>query len=238
MFESAIPEMSDEDSDLVVEYATETLLHYDKRNGDKIKPKKYEVVDDNNQVIDADTYIDELMKPSESPTPTPVVVMPQDPTGEAEISGTPEEDNPDDGITYTSFEECLGLNNATITYVGYDICDFYPNDSNGYFVMDAADNCKLLVAKFDLKNELDDVNSVDVNGAGIKFSFSVNGKTKNALTTLLLNDLAFFKEDLEPQSNNEVVVVAEIKEEDAIDVSSLLLIAKTDLGKVTFDLMQ
>ena len=57
---------------------------------------------------------------------------------------------------------------------------------------------------------------------------NVNGEEKNALTTLLLNDLAYYQGTLAPGENVELVLICEIPAEQAEVITSLALTMKND----------
>lgn len=242
MLNSTIPDMSEEEQGMVVEYATETLLHYDRKNGDKIKPKTYTVVDEEGreipmeeveaQIADGQLAGDDTVA---TPSPEPVMEM-------LDESGVTEDDvdlineqNPSEN-SYAKIEEALGLSDVTIEYSGYEVCDYYPEDMSNYFVMNATEGCKLLVVKFNISNLSGIDKNVSMPYQNIRYKINLNGNTKNALTTLLLNDMATYEEMIPAGGNDELVVVGEYKNEDITSVDTLQLVIKGAEGNSTFNL--
>ena len=95
-----------------------------------------------------------------------------------------------------------------------------------FFVMNATEGNKLLVLKFQAENLSDGENSLDIAQSGTRFKIVVNGTEKNALTTMLLNDLAYYQKTLNAGESQEVVLICEIPESE--EVSSLGLVMKNE----------
>lgn len=218
---SSIPPLSEEDQDLVVEYASSTLLKYDKKNGDKyLASEEPESEMPSVEVVDA---------PEPEPTPEPA------PEPEEDVVIDASEDlSTEEGVDkYVSVSEALGLSGEVdIVYEGYEIKNHYPDSLDAYFVMNATEGCDLLIMKFNMTNVSSAVANVDVAGSNSKFKIVLNGAPKNALTTLLLNDLAFYKGELSPGQSEEVVIVGEYPKAELENISDLGLNLKQ--GENTF----
>ena len=243
-FNSSIPDMTEEQEGMIVEYATETLLHYDRKNGDKIKPKTYTVVDEEGQKLtpeELDAQIisgefDETMDVESTPTPEPVIeVIDENGVSEDDVSVNESTDD-ETSVSYMSIAEALGLSGVSIDFDGYDICDYYPEDMQSYFVMNAADGCKLVVLKFKINNHDAADKLVQVPFEDVRYRVSINGNTRNALTTLLLNDLAAFDDVIAAGDYADVVVVGEFKDEDVASISTVDLIIKSNGNNSKFSL--
>lgn len=241
-FNSTIPDMTEEQQGMVVEYATETLLHYDRKNADKIKPKTYTVVDEEGQEVtpeelEAQIAEGEFSDDSIEATPTPEAVLEM--SDEAGVSreevSVNNEEEPSEN-TYSRIEDALGLSDVSIVCDGYEICDYYPEDMQSYFVMNASNGCKLVVLKLKINNPTGADKLVQIPYDNIRFKVSVNDNSRNALTTLLLNDLASFDDVVPANSAADVVVVGEFKEEDLSSINSLQLIIKGENGSSKFSL--
>ena len=94
--------------------------------------------------------------------------------------------------------------------------------------MNATDGCQLLVLKFELKNLSEQEQEVSVIPGTVRMKIVLNGSEKNALTTMLLNDLATYQGTLAPQESTELVVVGEYKAEELQNIDSLELKLKSD----------
>ncbi len=237
MFESTIPELTDSEHDLVVEYAAETLLRYDTKGGGRLKhaskeiTRKPEIVD--NRESAADTQQQE-----EEPTPTPVpesmtVVDNPDAVENPEII-----DNTGEGESaFSTIEAALGLQDVVrITYEGYETTDYYPEDIGNYFVMNAQEGYELLVLRFRVENTTGTDLSLSMPYAGTRYKITMNGETKNALSTLLLDDLAAYSGTIPAGGSESLVLVAEYTPAALSSLSSLSLTVKAENGSATLTL--
>lgn len=241
-FNSTIPELTEEQNGMVVEYATETLLHYDRKNSDKIKPKTYTVVDDMGQEISTEELEAQIASgvldaegTEATPTPEPILeVIPEEGASEEDVSLN-EQTEPEQN-SYSTIEDALGLMNVSVVCDGYEICDYYPEDMQSYFVMNATQGCKFVVLKFKINNTSGSDAIVQIPYDNVRFKVSVNGNSRNALTTLLLNDLASFDDVIPANGSADVVVVGEFKEEDISSINSVEFVIKNDNGNSSFSL--
>lgn len=209
-----IPELSPENEDLIVEYATETLLKYDSKHGDKIGRKSL-VAEELSPEIETED-VAEIEEPVNEDEDNSII---EDITSEVNII-----DNTQDEVSsYSEIESIMGLDSIVdFTYTGYDIKNSYPDTLDAYFVMNATDNNKLLIIKFDLQNIIGDEVSVDIGSNRVnKYKIILNGESKTALTTLLDNDIRYFRKTLQPGEKEEVVLVGEYAEEELSAVDSL-----------------
>lgn len=133
--------------------------------------------------------------------------------------------------------EALLLEETDITYVGYEITKSYPHESeNIYFAMDATSGNELVVLKFDISNTSQNDKMYDILSKGVYFKIIVNGETKTALTTMLLNDLANYQGTIAAGEKEQLVIIGEIPEEKAQNISELALSMKTQSETVSITL--
>lgn len=219
-----IPELSEEQQEQIVEYAAGIVRKYDQNQSIKLKS-----LEETQQVVqaklEAQKALDELMaqqaKEESSLQPDPDVT----------VVDTPQ-------TIEATMESALKADGISITYAGYDIKDFYPDTADGmYFLMDATAGNKLLVIKFTVQNNSGADAMLDVVGTGSRFRVKVNGETKNALTTMLLNDLANYQGTIPAGDSEELVVVCEIPESQAGSIESLGLHIKNADGTATISLL-
>ncbi len=224
MFESAIPEMSEEEQDLVVEYAAETLLRYDVKGGGRLKHISEEVRHPQAEIVG---------EPEEAPEPTP---QPESMT----VVDNPEADNPVEvvdntgsgGNVFTDLATAIGYSGQLeFTYNGYEICDYYPEDIGNYFVMNAQSGYRLLVIKYQVRNLTGSDLAVTMPYGSVRYKVTMNGTEKNALTTLLLNDLSSYRGTIAAGESTELVIVTEYTDRElASGVGSLTLGVKAPAG--------
>lgn len=206
---NAIPEMTKEQQELVVEYAAGAVLRHDKNYESKL----VELTLEETQAKEGEAV----------PTPEPERTEPK----AADVSVI---DNTETAEMVYSIESFLQLDAVSITYEGYEIDDFYPNENESedlYFIMNATEGNKLLVLKFRAENISTTDTELDILQSNIRFKIDVNGVEKNALTTLLLNDLAYYQGTLAAGESTELVLVCEISDQLTEEISSLSLVMKS-----------
>lgn len=226
VFDSVIPELTEDEKAQVVEYASETLLLFDKKNGDKVGKQPEGFVSTTEVIVEGDeSEVTELNPEEQTPVEEGLnLEIPDDDEGVG-----PEEvdiiDNTGSGeSSFTSIDDALNISEAVaVSYDGYEIKPSYPDTLDAYFVMNASQGCKLLILKFGIKN--DTPNNVEINmpELNLRFKIVLNGKTKNALTTMLLNDLAYYREVIPAGGSEELVVVGEYTDEELSSIESISL---------------
>ena len=216
-----IPTLSEEQEALVVEYASTAVLKHDANYQGKL--------------VDLSTLGNEEETPEEETT--------QEPVEEADIPKEPEQmQEPQQDVLsaeqaeaeiQADAEQILGLQDVSLTYSGYEVDEFYPKNGNEiYFVMNATPGNNLLVVKFTLRNLLNEEQDIQIQPGTVRVKIIMNGEEKNALTTMLLNDLATYQGTLGPNEETELVVVGEYPVEDLQVIDSLSVKLKNESGEV------
>ena len=218
---NTIPALSEEQEALVVEYASTAVLKHDANYQGKL--------------VDLSTLSNEEETPEEETT--------QEPVEEADIPKEPEQmQEPQQDVLsaeqaeaeiQADAEQILGLQDVSLTYSGYEVDEFYPKNGNEiYFVMNATPGNNLLVVKFTLRNLLNEEQDIQIQPGTVRVKIIMNGEEKNALTTMLLNDLATYQGTLGPNEETELVVVGEYPVEDLQVIDSLSVKLKNESGEV------
>lgn len=203
---SSIPEMTEEQNQIVTEYAAGLLLKYD---------KNYQ-----SMLVDT-TLIEETIL--EEP------IKEEDVSLENNDSVISENEAVIENIEPVDMAQFLGLDGITIDYTGFLVCDSYPGelDEELFLAMDAADNYKLVVFMFDVTNLLAEEKFVDLLTLDTRYRFYLNeGRQNNALTTMLPDDLATFKDILQPNETKKLVLVIEVGPEIAENITDISLVIK------------
>lgn len=220
---NAIPEMSKEQQEQVVEYAAGIVRRYDANHPVKLKSLE-ETKQAVQQRIEAQKALDELMAQQAGKEST------LEPDSEVAVADTPQ-------TIEATLESMLKTEGFSITYKDYVIKDFYPDTADGmYFMMTPTSGNQLLVVRFTAQNNSDADAVLDIISTGSRFWIQVNGETKNALTTMLLNDMANFQGTIPGGQSEELVVVCEIPKEQADSIESLALTIKNGDGTATVSL--
>lgn len=215
---NTIPEMTEQEQELVVEYAANELLKFDKNHVVKLTELEEEEPAETPEEATPDkNQPKEEKEPEDKGGVTADDVTVIDQTGE------------NASIENVSIEQFLGLSDAEISYTGYEIADSYPSDGTEevYFFMEATENSQLLVLKFDLKNTADGEKEVNLADSQVRYKIGINGAEQNALTTMLLNDMAYYQGTLAAGESTELVVVGEIPTDQADQITDLALVMKS-----------
>ena len=206
-----IPELSKEEMEQVGEYAALTLLKYDTNHRSRLVDEA--LVEEYEKELEEKAK-QEAMTPTPKPTPvgmdpvadTPVIEKTQEPVLASPIS----------------IEECLGLpTGLQIAYQGYTIETSYPKDDSAkeYFVLDAAE-----VLDFTVENQGTNDEKVNLFSTDSFFVITINdGESYNAQTTMLLNDLSTYVGTLEQGTSQDMVLMFEVEQEVADNISKLTL---------------
>lgn len=207
---SAIPDMTEEQNALIVEYAAGLLLKYDENYHGRLveTPESSE-----EELVKLEPQEEESQLQEESAQTTPVV----------DISEEPEM------IEYRSIEEFYGISGVTINYIGYELKDMYPDAGADdlFFAMSASNGSKLVVLNFDVANVSGQDMNLDMLSLGMKFKVSINGEApRYALTTMLANDLASYSGTIATGASEQLVLVIEVPQEKAQSIQTLSLVMK------------
>lgn len=218
---NAIPSLSEEQEALVVEYASTAVLKHDANYQGKL-------VDLSTITNKEEVQPEETAQPPAEETNIPEAPAPvQEPQPEVDSAAQEEEE------VQVNAEQILGLQNVSLTYSGYEVDEFYPKNGNEiYFVMNATPGNNLLVVKFTLRNLLNEEQNIQIQPGTVRVKIDLNGGEKNALTTMLLNDLATYQGTLGPDEETELVVVGEYPVEDLLTIDSLGVKLKNESGEV------
>lgn len=191
-----MPDLTQEETDLIAEYAAGMLLKYDR---------------DINRLVDTSMYEEEaeeeVILPEEEEEPTETEE--EESTSVVDVSQD-EETEP----TVSSIEQYYGVPNVMITYTGYEVADSYPPSAEGedlVFSMEASSGTQLLVLKFNAQNLSGEDQNLNLLGYGARFRVSVNGESsKGALATMLVNDMQTYNDVIPANSAVELVSIVEI----------------------------
>lgn len=129
------------------------------------------------------------------------------------------------GVSYISdMSVATGTENFSISYVGYEVTDSYPNTGDDIFMaMDATQGKVLLVTKYNVTNISGQTEKLDMFSKQAKFRLNLNGKRYQSQYTLLLDDLSMYKGDIDAGAIIDTVLIFEIPETEASNISDMVL---------------
>lgn len=129
------------------------------------------------------------------------------------------------GISYISdMSVAAGTNAFSVTYDGYEIADSYPNSGDDLLMaMDATQGKLLLVTKYRVTNISGQTENFDMFSKQAKFRLNLNGERYKSQYTLLLDDLSMYKGDIDAGATINTVLIFEIPEAAASNISDMVL---------------
>lgn len=234
---NTIPEMTPEQQELVVEYAVGTVLKYDRNYENRLLPvAEIDAID--KQDSDMEQKFTEHLPIQEQDAGQDESAGQSAPSGEMEGQ---EADPPIEvgSREVVSIEDFLQTESLAFHYQGFETVDRYPEPSKEeelFFAMSATPGQKLLIVRFQVENKGTTDEILDMNQLGTRFRIAVDGEEKNALTTMLLNDLSYYSGMIAAGESQELVLVCEVPEEKASTISKLELIMKNVENTATISL--
>ena len=234
---NAIPEMTMEQQELVVEFAASELLKYDVNYQSKLTAHEPEQQHEEEQgeqpkepLIEEETLPEEIIVNTDVQNTESVGVPASDVTI-VDNTGTVEAQN-------ISIADFLDLTGVEISYAGYETVDTYPEGEakEAYFFMSATEGNKLLVLQFSALNVSGEELSIDLAKSQTRYKIILNGTEKNALTTMLLNDMAYYQGTLAANESIELVLLCEIQDDQTEFIDTLQLKMKSVDDSATISL--
>lgn len=213
-----VPDLNDEQTNLVGEYAANVLLKYDSNHRKRLMSEE-EIKKEEERRAAWDVRI----PPAEDPE---VPEKPVKPSGQEAGEKQPTE--------YGKLEDFYDFaDEVGIEYTGYYVCSSYLEVQDDVpLTLDASQGKEILVLKFQLKNNTDALQKVDLMRRNDSYRVTVNGDySRTPLTTVLDNDLNTFQGSLMPGASQEIVLLTEI--EQGTQISSLKIRLKNESKEST-----
>lgn len=218
---NSIPDMTQEQEGLVAQYAAGTLLEHLNESG---------------------TRLVDTSKPKETPTLADAVTVTPEPELGVSDNGMTADAVPESGMenketAQISATQLLQIEPLTIAYTGYEICDSYPEQGGEdlYFSMEAGAGKKLLVLQVSVTNPGQEQVEFDtMHKQNIKYRVMLNGTDRHqVMLTMLDNDFSAMDIMIDPGETMQTVLLAEVSEETAQQITSVDLIIRSDSDEVT-----
>lgn len=220
---SAIPEMSEEEMNLVTEYAAGLLLKYDtnyqpmllddeKLAAEEEAQRKVLEEAERRAALEAEKAEKKAKEQSEREN------------GESDNSEAQEE-IPAAPVDIAQF---LELDQVSVSCNGIEFKDTYPESGDElFFAINASQGCKLVIVHLTLTNTGSGDSNIDIFDKEARFKLSINGgEYHNIMTTMLENDFSVYAGTLAPGQAVDVVLIADIKEEECGQVNEANLSIK------------
>lgn len=219
-----IPEMTEQESAMVTQYAANLLLSYSGAYQSRLV--------DTSQKPETDETVENAPAPVQQENPSneePVEMeKPQEVEGSDEAVG----DDTRQEVQLT-IAQVLGMEGVSVEYTGYRLCDSYPEESAApedmFFAMSAAQDSKLLVLDLSVINTGTDVVQCNTLNIPAKYKVVLNGEhTQNALITMLADDFSAIDMQVQAGETVHAVIITEISQERADALQSVGLEVKLD----------
>lgn len=202
---TAYPDLTVEEHDQIVEYASGLVLKYDRNNTHKLV----------------------LPEASEAETAAPEETKEPEAVADTAASAAPEQPETVDLTVPKSLNEIVAIGGIDLQYAGYEVVEEYPSivtPGEIYFIVNATENNKLLVLKFDVTNNSGADYFLDLAERSIRYKIGWNGGApRNALLTMLLNDMSTYEGELLAGEVVQLVVVCDLPDESASTVEPIEL---------------
>lgn len=212
-----IPTLTEEDTVLVTHYAASLLLKYDEGYKTKVL---------NQEELEKEEALQLQIK--EEAERLAAAEAEKEAKKQAEAAEKEKESSFAEVVSYTNPADFLGQEGFSVSYNGIEYLDQYPTDGDElFFAINASDHCKLAIIKLLVTNDSQEVkvfNALDTN-ARYKVSFN-DGDYHSIMSTLLTDDFSVYKGEIQPGQSVETVLLAELKEEECVDVNACNLYIK------------
>ena len=225
---NAIPELTEEQQNMVTEYAVGTVLKYSANYEDKIickELKKTEV---------AETEEAEQNQPQEN------TEAESDTADVPTVSVNEIVDAPALSVNETasamSINSFLGLEGFSVEFQGSEVCDAYSGaeEEAVAFELQAGEGKKLLVLKYAVTNTTSQEQNFDLLSKNVKAKISVAGSNRSALLTMLENDFLHADTVIGANETGTFVILTEINEETEVGTIGLTLTCDGEKAKYTY----
>lgn len=214
-----VVDLTDEETQLIAEYAAELLLKYDINYVDRIDEGKQAAEELASEELEQTTSEESTTEVATSEESTEEKDSSEDSTTQdqtGDSSNSTEVVDMENPIgTESDIAIIAGIEGANITFREHVIVDKYPaTDEQGEFIyLEASEGYQLLVLKFDVVNTTTDVLSVSLIDKELDYRIVCNDtKAAKPMLTILMDDLGTLETNIEPNVPQEAVLVFQISD--------------------------
>lgn len=205
---NTIPEMTEEQSAMVSEYAAGLLLSNMKSGQSKL------VDDETLAILEA-----EAAEKAKLEQEAAAAAAQKEKEAASDKDSEKKQNAP---LAVVDIADFLGLKGMSINYVGFEATDSYTEGENELaLAMDAVAGHKLVVVKFQLSNNESEDYQCDVLSKNVFFKLDYGNGYKSTLMTMLNSDLSILDTTVQAGQSTEAVLVLQVKEEEANNITKL-----------------
>lgn len=219
---SQIPDMTEEQRQLVTEYAADVLVKNNIFTASRLLSDQ-EVEDEllrlqTEAIKKAEREAKKQQEEEQKRLEKEQKEQEKNASSESSISVAPQ---------YASIQEFFGISDVSFQYAGFECVPSYPYDitEDLFFSMNATSGNQLLVMKFQVSSMTGSETTLNMISYEARYQAMVNGERQNVLTTMLLDDLQSYNGNV-PAEGVALVLICEIPENTAGQISSLSLILR------------
>lgn len=215
-----IPEMTEEERTLVVNYAAEAVVRNDANYKGKLLSEG-ELQEIEAEEAEKKAREEAAQKAAEEA---------------AQQSATSSTEAQEEESTET-LDSMIAVEGIHFTYLGYELTESYPpaEDALAYFSMDATDGNELLVVHIEAKNETAADIALSMAERGMHFQIRTDSGRQSTLTTMLTNDLSNCEETIPAGESIELVLVGEEPAGSSVTQLSLIISNEEKTAAVTLE---
>lgn len=226
-----IPDLSEKDMNMVTEYAAGLLLKYDANYQAKLLDDK------------ALSEAEELQKKVEEAAALRAQIEAQAAErahnkNQSDSSGESGEESAAVQSTPADLAAFLDLGQVSVSCNGVEIKDSYPESSEELvFAIQASPGHKLAVVHIYVTNVGSSESNLDIMGKNASFRMALNGgNAHGVMYTMLENDFALYQGNIQPGQTLDLVLLADIPEEECTQMNSVSLSVQYNGGstKISF----
>ena len=212
----AMPDLTEEQQDVIAEYSAQQLLKYCSYYDSGIDTKalqEEEMESETDSEAETEQAEDQTSEEPQN-TSSDINETQEDGTQAVEVLDASQAD----------LAELLQQDEFEITYAKCEFDTSYPQDENAFFSLDAPEGKQFLVLFFDVQNLSSDEASFDILNSDIKFKMNLNDTGfKSNLSTLLLDDLSTYDDQFAANETKQAVLILQIKSDEADSADSIIL---------------
>lgn len=225
-----VVDLTDEETQLIAEYAAELLLKYDINFEDRLDEGYQKAEEMSSEALEQwnssemTTEVATEFSVDEEMTENVVSTETMTTEDSEEIDNNLSDDADDEGATdddkipagtESNIAVIAGIEGADITFRQYSIVDKYPaTDEQGEFIyLEASEGYQLLVLQFDVVNKTDDLLPISLIDLELDYRVVCNGsKAAKPMLTILMDDLGTLETNVEPNASQEAVLVFQVSD--------------------------
>ena len=223
-------ELTDEQSAMVAQYAAGLLLKYDKNYSDRLLNDEEIAAAEEAERIAAQKAAELEKIREEMQNAASAENTKNNESSESNGTGTKGQSQEAEEAK-VSMNEILQISGFDIQYKGYELLDTYPpanedeKTDDVYFSLSASPERKLLTLRFNITNTSTETSKISLVDKEMLCKLVMpDGSKKNAMMTMLLNDLAFYEEEVKAGESKEAVVIFEINPETNLEKFDLSVV--------------